>query len=118
MRDSVIARFGAEFPYMQLAAELLDPLTTHRASNWNSDHRTKVTNFLLKWMDLLTPTAATSTNAKWPSMSPELLATSRNLANHAELSRVGAELDVFNAQLQACPDRVNVRSTPTPCNPL
>ena len=116
LRESVMKRFG-DFPLIALAAELLDPLTTHRANGWPAEMRPNVTNFLFAWMDALAPPLASSTNSKWgPELSASVLENSRNVSNWAELSRVGKQLDAFNIALLSSPERMAVRNPPPhPC---
>ena len=116
MRSSICSRFGIDFPLLALAAELLDPATTHRANSWAPEWRPKVTALLFEWMNALAPPLQSSTGGKWgPVISSDGLENSRTASNWAELARVGTQLDVFNAALRASPERIKVvKMLPTP----
>ena len=116
MRTSIIQRFG-EVPLIALAAELLNPATTHRAKDWSRDLRSQVMELLLEWMNDLAPALEDSTDSMWGSaMSTEVLESSRKLSNMGELIRVGKQMDDFSSILRNSPERMKVtRKLHHPC---
>ena len=69
MRASIIKRL-ADIPLIALAAELLNPLTTHRANNWENGNHEKVSNFLFEWINAVAPPPTTSVAGKWGCALP------------------------------------------------
>ena len=115
MRASITKRFG-EVPLIALAAELLNPATTHNAKEWSREVRYAVQEFMLDWMnELAPPLSEDSTDSMWGSALPsDVLASSRQLTNRSELIRIGKQLDDFSLKLRGSPERMKVRSSPTP----
>jgi hypothetical protein len=114
MRKSVIKRL-AEIPLIALAAELLDPATTHHADNWPSGKHEEVANFLYEWNSAVAPPPAASVGGKWGGSLPlEMLEKTRKHAFMEELARVGKQLDDFSLILRSSPSRMKV-ILPPPC---
>ena len=109
MRNSVNKRL-ANIPLIALAAELLDPATTHHANEWAINLHERVSEFLLDWIDAIAAPLATSSASKWGGALPmDVVQKTRKHAFMEELKRVGNMLDAFNVTLRSSADRMKVR---------
>ena len=115
MRVSATKRL-ADIPLIALAAELLDPATTHYANEWVLEKHETVANFLYEWNSAIAEKPAASLGGKWGGSLPiDILEKTRKHAFMEELARVGKQLDDFNSILRSSPTRMKVISPPSPC---